>query len=73
VRYWHSWHRAITLAMMAHAWLTYIRQAGGENQPDPEPAELSLSKVRRVLEIAPPLPSRSPQLRLARSRLWLLA
>jgi SRSO17 transposase len=25
VRYWHSWHRHITLSMMAHAWLVSIR------------------------------------------------
>ena len=25
VRYWHSWHRHITLSMMAHAWLASIR------------------------------------------------
>lgn len=25
VRYWHSWYRHITLAMMAHAWLASIR------------------------------------------------
>jgi SRSO17 transposase len=25
VRYWHSWHRHITLSMMAHAWLAAIR------------------------------------------------
>jgi SRSO17 transposase len=30
VRYWHSWHRHITLSMMAHAWLAAIRQAEGE-------------------------------------------
>jgi SRSO17 transposase len=30
VRYWHSWHRHITLSMMAHAWLASIRQAAGE-------------------------------------------
>ncbi len=30
VRYWHSWHRHITLSMMAHAWLTAIRQGTGE-------------------------------------------
>jgi SRSO17 transposase len=32
VRYWHSWHRHITLSMMAHAWLTSVRrrEAGGE-------------------------------------------
>jgi SRSO17 transposase len=28
VRYWHSWHRHITLSMMAHAWLTSIRILG---------------------------------------------
>lgn len=32
VRHWHSWHRHITLSMMAHAWLTVTRhQAGGKN------------------------------------------
>ena len=30
VRYWHSWHRHITLSMMAHAWLASIRQGVGE-------------------------------------------
>ena len=24
-RYWHSWHRHITLSMMAHAWLASVR------------------------------------------------
>jgi SRSO17 transposase len=36
VRYWHSWHRHITLAMMAQAWLAAVRsrttaQKGGLN------------------------------------------
>lgn len=31
VRYWHSWHRHITCAMLAHAWLAHIRsQEWGE-------------------------------------------
>jgi SRSO17 transposase len=30
VRYWHSWHRHITLSMMAHAWLASTRQGVGE-------------------------------------------
>jgi SRSO17 transposase len=30
VRYWHSWHRHITLSMMAHAWLASTRQGAGE-------------------------------------------
>ena len=29
VRYWHSWHRHITLSMIAHAWLASLPQAGG--------------------------------------------
>ena len=29
VRHWHSWHRHITLSMMAHAWLASIRLAEG--------------------------------------------
>ena len=24
VRHWHSWHRHITLSMMAHAWLASV-------------------------------------------------
>jgi len=35
VRHWHSWHRHITLSMMAHAWLASIRQAEGEKSPRP--------------------------------------
>jgi SRSO17 transposase len=35
VRYWHSWHRHITLSMMAHAWLASIRQAEGEKTARP--------------------------------------
>jgi hypothetical protein len=35
VRYWHSWYRHITLAMMAHAWLAAMRQAVGEKSAGP--------------------------------------
>ena len=35
VRYWHSWHRHITLSMIAHAWLASIRQAEGEKPGGP--------------------------------------
>ena len=35
VRYWHSWHRHITLSMMAHAWLASIRQAEGKKPVGP--------------------------------------
>jgi SRSO17 transposase len=34
VRHWHSWHRHITLSMIAHAWLASIRQGAGE-KPGP--------------------------------------
>jgi SRSO17 transposase len=30
VRTWHSWHRHITLVMMAHAWLASVRQQVGQ-------------------------------------------
>ena len=40
VRRWHSWHRHITLALLAHAWLAAIRaeaeaQKGGATLPSP--------------------------------------
>jgi SRSO17 transposase len=68
VRYWHSWHRHITLSMMAHAWLAAMRQIANEQPPDPALAEVSVPEVRRLLEVALPLPPRSPELRLAWSR-----
>ena len=33
VRFWHSWHRHITLSMMAHAWLASIHAAEREKKP----------------------------------------
>ncbi len=67
VRHWHSWHRHITLSMMAHAWLASIRYKSIEKEwdYDPELAELTVPEVRRLLEIALPLPPRSTELRLA--------
>jgi SRSO17 transposase len=32
VRFWHSWHRHITLSLMAHAWLAAIRSATAEKK-----------------------------------------
>lgn len=32
VRFWHSWHRHITLSMMAHAWLASIRARSPEKK-----------------------------------------
>jgi SRSO17 transposase len=34
VRRWHSWHRHITLTMMAHAWLTVMRATDANAVPD---------------------------------------
>jgi SRSO17 transposase len=78
VRFWHSWYRHITLSMMAHAWLTSIRQQEQEKKSPrtDELAGLTVPEVRRLLVIALPLPVCSPQLRLAwslfrrRKRFW---
>jgi SRSO17 transposase len=35
VRYWHSWYRHMTLALMAHAWLTLIRHADAQKKSPP--------------------------------------
>jgi len=32
VRHWHSWHRHITLSMMAHAWLASVRRTATEKK-----------------------------------------
>ena len=38
VRYWHSWHRHITLSMMAHAWLAAIRCKATAKKGGPAPS-----------------------------------
>ena len=38
VRHWHSWHRHITLSMMAHAWLASVRYKATEKKGDPSPS-----------------------------------
>ena len=38
VRYWHSWHRHITLSMMAHAWLASVRFKATEKKGDLSPS-----------------------------------
>jgi SRSO17 transposase len=32
VRYWHSWYRHMTLALMVHTWLTLLRQADAQKK-----------------------------------------
>ena len=67
VRYWHSWYRHITLSMMAHAWLAFMRAKTQDKKTAPSPSwhELTVPAVRDLLEIALPLPPRSVALRLA--------
>jgi SRSO17 transposase len=38
VRHWHSWHRHITLSMMAHAWLASVRYRATEKKGDMSPS-----------------------------------
>jgi SRSO17 transposase len=38
VRYWHSWHRHITLSMMAHTWLASVRHKATEKKGGPSPS-----------------------------------
>ena len=44
VRYWHSWHRHITLSMMAHAWLASIRQLAGGKTPRPSDGRVECAR-----------------------------
>ena len=44
VRYWHSWHRHITLSMMAHAFLAAIRQPGGEKSARPRDGRVECAR-----------------------------
>jgi len=54
---------------MALAWLVSIRCKEAQREAsDPELAELTVPEVRRLLEVALPLPPHSPELRLAWSQ-----
>ena len=41
VRHWHSFHRHITLSMMAHAWLASIRHKANTKKGGPNPSWLN--------------------------------
>ncbi len=60
VRYWHSWHRHITLSMMAHAWLASTRQAAEEKKTGSRTGRAERSRGTAVagdrLAAAPTLP-----------------
>lgn len=63
VRTWPSWHRHVTLMMMALAWLVSMRASNQKKQCE-DLAELSIAEVRRLLAVAMPRPARSDELRL---------
>jgi len=44
VRYWHSWHRHITLSLMAHAFLASIRQPVGEKSARPPDGRIECAR-----------------------------
>lgn len=65
VRKWPSWHRFVTLSMMALAWLGSVRRRALD--PEAKADELSpltVPEVRRLLEVALPLPRQSVELHL---------
>jgi hypothetical protein len=65
VRYWHSWHRHITLSMMAHAWLASIRQgAGGKPGPGTGRVERPRGAAASGDRLAAPAPFSSAAARL---------
>ena len=71
VRRYDSWYRHLTLALLAHAFLADLRrQALGGARPrgldlDAPLVPLSVPETRRLLEVALPLPARSPTARHA--------
>lgn len=55
VRKWVAWHRHITLAMWAHAFLTVLRSQGGEKKEGcPDLKAASLAKFKRRRQAGPP-------------------
>ena len=56
-RSWHGWHRHMTLSMLAHLFLNLLKKAN--NREECEDGELSVPEIRRLLEIALPLPEQS--------------
>jgi hypothetical protein len=64
MRYWASWYRHITLAMLALAWLASVRN-WPEEKKEAGVAGLTVPEVRRLLAIALPLPADSPEFDLA--------
>jgi SRSO17 transposase len=49
VRYWHSWHRHVTLSMMAHAWLASMRQTTEDSPPRPRAGRVERARGATAL------------------------
>ena len=60
VRKWIGWHRHTLFSMMAHLFLALLKKRS-EDKKDEELAQLSVPEVRRLLEIALPLPEKTPE------------
>ena len=56
VRYWHSWHRHITLSMIAHTWLASIREGAGE-KPGPGTGRVERSRGAATARDRPAAPA----------------
>jgi SRSO17 transposase len=65
VRHYWSWYRHMTLALMAHTWLAAERARQREKNGGDQVEELTVPEVRRLLEVALPLASRSARELLA--------
>lgn len=69
VRYWHSWHRHITLSLLAHSFLADTRRRARKREAEKKVtavlrealADLTVAEVRKLLEVALPLPPGAPE------------
>ena len=70
VRRWTSWHRWVTLAMLAHAFLTVITAAERAAHPTPHGLiPITVNELRRLFDALLLRPNHSPQ-RLHQWSLW---
>jgi len=70
VRRWTSWHRRVTLAMLAHAFLTVITAAERAARPAPEGLiPITVNELRRLFDALLLRPHHDLQ-RLQRWSLW---
>ena len=61
VRRWTSWHRWVTLAMLAHAFLTVITAAERTDRPSPDGLiPITVNELRRLFDALLLRPNRSP-------------